>query len=151
MRRGATKDRQLWRRAVVSGGALALTAAVVGVATIEPVVWGTTAACIQTMKHWAGLGLLVVLVLSLYCVYLIKFHREVLSRPVWLRVVLLQALYLLCVRLVLQNEISVYAIPMPFFALLLSLLGGRRFSLAALSVLTVLCLIVPDDGCCFGQ
>ena len=145
----ATADRHLWRRAVLGGGTLALAAAVIGAAAAEPVAWRISSEFAQSMKRWAGLGMIVVVVVSLYSIYLMKFHRDVLSRPGWLRVVLLQILYLLCVQLVLQNGLSVYAIPMPLFALLLSLLTGRRqFALAALCVLTVLCRIVSgvDQG-----
>lgn len=143
----ATADRHLWRRAVLGGGALALAAAVVAAVT-EPVAWRISSEFAQIMKRWAGLGMLVVVVVSLYSIYLMKFHRDILSGPGWPRVVLLQILCLLCVQLVFQNGLSVYAIPMPLFALLLSLLAGRQFALAALGVLTVLCQIVSgvDPG-----
>lgn len=136
------EEKGLRTRTFLGGGTLALTAILIMGVASGHMVWGVSADA-GMMKHWAGLGALVVVLVSLYGAYLMRFHRDAVLGAGWMRVVLLQVLYLLCVQLVLQHKLSVYVIPITLFALLLSLLNGRRFSLAALIVMTVLCLLIP--------
>jgi hypothetical protein len=91
-----------------------------------------------------GVAILVVAVVWLYCSYLLTFHRKMfLVAGAWLRVVMLGILYLLIARVMLDAELSEYLIPASFFGLLLSLLHGRRFSIATMTALTALVSLIP--------
>ncbi|MFC1671622.1 HD family phosphohydrolase [Planctomycetota bacterium] len=95
--------------------------------------------------RWVGLGILVVVLVSLYMIYLAKFHRDVLSsHGRWLRIVLIFLVYLLGARFLLDAEVSIFLIPSSLFALLFALLHGRRFAVIALAFLAVLCAVLLD-------
>lgn len=143
-RAAAAVRERLQPRVFLGGAALVLTSIFIANDSVVKTIWEWSADLSGMLKQLAGHAALAIVVVSLYNVYLAKFHRDVLSDTrVWRRVVLLEVLYLLCVRLVIKAGLPVYVIPTPLFALLLCLISGRRFSLVTFGVLTVLCIFVP--------
>lgn len=137
----AGPSRAVEKRAALGGIVLALT--IVFISAI-PAFDGHPGTTFESVRGIAGRGALAAAVLSLYCVYLVMFHRDVLSTPRrWFRMVLLGVLFILSGQLVLEIGLPAYVMPVPFFALLFALTGGRRFGLATLFVLSVLCMLIP--------